>query len=232
MKVRRVWLTGIVAIAFATGAGSAAPVQSDNTIIIKRASGVTSGVAWDITLPPGKQDHIQDQVWLVVDGKSEGLGGDDMPPSDYLKNSHKPLRLYANITDDLDGEVKDILKAQGLPVKADVTTYRIHYGVFSPAMYSLTETLHFRNSAYLLEFQNDWLPQTARYKVGERITLLDAIALDSSQLPVTKALDVTNFLHQRIKPGVSPDLAHHIMIQVQFLPVGPNGDMITKSETK
>ena len=77
--------------------------------------------------------RVQDQAWLVVDGHSQGIAGDDIPPTEWKK----PLKFYANINNSLDGEVKDILEAQGVPVKKNVTVYRVSLGVGHPDEYTL-----------------------------------------------------------------------------------------------
>ena len=224
-------LAALVGLVLVQGAErpSAAPLPAQDqeaVISVRRGMSAGSGAEWDITLPKGTPGRIQDQVWLVIDGQSEGIGGCDIPPLDFPGAGRKPLRVYAGISNDLDGQVKDIMKAQGLPVKSDMTVYHISYGVGTPAQCTLPKGLHFRHSANALLWENWRLPATSHHSIGDRITLMDAVALDSAALG-PKAFDLRN-VWGRVKPDLPTDLAHHIEIQVQFLRVGPDGKLITK----
>lgn len=190
----------------------AAPTQSANEIIVTRKP--TTGVQWEITLPKGAAGHLQDQAWLVVDGQAEGLAGYDIASS----AAKQPLTLYVNINSQLDGEVKDILKAQGFPVKQDMTVYRVSYGVNRADEYTLPTTLHFRHVSNAIAYNNDGIPDTARYKIGERIPLFSAVAWDSE----TSALKIFDS-SRRAYPNLPRDLVHRITIEVQFLPMTPDG---------
>ncbi len=201
---------------------AAAPPLDGKTIIVTRVSGPpngppTSGTTWDVTLPPGR---FTDQAWLVVDGHSQGLAGYDVDPNDH----HKPARFLVNINNDLDGQVKDILKAQGLPVKRGVTVYRVTYAVNVPSEYSEPLVLHFRHEAVGIDFNNTYFPEIARYKIGNRITLFDAVMWDS-KADFMKTFDLKDPRH-RPRPGLPVDLVHHVMVQVQFLRVRPDDKVI------
>ena len=200
----------------------AAPDGKD--IIVTRDWGppsgpVTSGTTWNVTLPPGR---LTDQAWLVVDGHSQGLAGYDIDPNGL----HKPARFYVDLNGDLDGQVKDILKAQGFPVKPGVTVYRVSYAVNVPSEYHEPFTLHFRHECRVVGFNNTYFPETARYKIGDRITLFDAVMWDTSASAM-RIFDTKDPLH-RPRPGLPVDLVHHVMVQVQFLRVGPDDNVIQR----
>lgn len=197
---------------------SAAPT-GDNSIVVTTAPGNALGPAWNAALPKDIAGHVQDQVWLVIDGHSEGIGGGDFGTGHHPKS----LKFYTSMSNHLDGEVKDILKAQAFPVKQNVPVYRISYGADHPGEYSLSRALHFRHSAAALIFNNDWIPAQSLYKIGDRITLLSAVALDSG----TSAMKVFDPMH-RAYPGLPRDLVHRIAIEVQFLPATPDGTIIPR----
>ncbi len=69
-----------------------------------------------------------DQEWLVIDGQSGGFGGGFLPPD----AADKPLKLYANASDELDDLIKDTLKAQGFPVKQGVGVYSRSILMYTP----------------------------------------------------------------------------------------------------
>lgn len=198
----------------------AAPAPDAHTIHIARDWSATTGVKWDIALPTEAAGHLQDQAWLVVDGHSEGLVGGDIPPADV----NKPLSLYANISDNLDGAIKDILRAQGFPVKEGVTVYRITYGVDRPDEGTLPQTLRFRHAANNLMFNNAFLPATVDCRIGDRVTIFDAVMLDSDMKPAQ--IFNSESLKHKFPPGLPTDLVHHVQIQVQFLSTTPDGKII------
>ncbi len=161
----------------------------------------------DITLSPVIISTVQDQVWPVIDGKSEGFGGGDYISDD----SEKPLHLVVSVSDDLDKQVKDIFKAQGILFKSSVTTYHIVCGLNAPNNFSVSKSLIFRHESNILS--NASLPLTATYKVGEKITVYEGVALDSGMTTsgiLGKSTETQNQLPH--------DLLHRITIQVQFVP--------------
>ncbi len=168
----------------------------------------------DISLSSAVAKATQDQVWLVIDGKSEGFGGGDYFPDDAAK----PLHISANVSNDLDGQVKDILKAQGLPVKPGIITFHLSYGINRPVAVSVSRTLHFRHGSDSLLYAP--LPGTATYKAGDKITLIDAVMLDSS-ITMQEALGPHNDIFSGRFAHKPNDLLHRITIQVQFVPKTP-----------
>ena len=199
----------LLAAALAAPSGFAGAPPNAGEITVSRATD-PAGTAWDVTLPPGIAKTLQDQMWLVVDGKSEGFGGGDFLGDDTAK----PLRVYVGVSDERDTEVKDILKAQGFPVKPDVTVYRVTYGLNRPTALNRPLTLHFRHAASLTAFSP---LSEAHYKPGDKITLFDAVMLDSSvkMSDVLKEGDLFSPHYKRL-PN---DQVHRVTIQVQFLPV-------------
>ena len=161
----------------------------------------------EITLPPDKAKTLTDQLFLVIDGKSEGFGGDF-----YLSEmASKPVHYTASVGNDLDDQVKDILKAQGVPVKLNVTTYRIACGVNVPNNISMSRSLTFRHASNVLAYTH--YPAHAIYKIGDKIPLFEAVALDSGISP-----SGTLFQSAEKQDQVPHDLLHRITIQVQFVP--------------
>jgi hypothetical protein len=197
------------------------------------------GDGCDIILPPDTAKTVTDKIWLVIDGKSEGFGGGSYNSAVFSM----PLRYTASVSSDMDTQVKDILKAQGLPVKSNVTTYRMSgginiavggYGVpggvgggmnisnyvaptYIPSGLTTSQTLRFRHEAYALI--NTQPISTATYKIGDKIPIFDALALDSSitmhDVLGTNSIESGKFAH------LSNDLLHRITIQVQFVPKTP-----------
>ncbi len=168
------------------------------------------GKCFNITLPVNAAKALTDQVYLVIDGNSEGFGGGFYFPDDALK----PLHYTASVSSDLDGQVKDILKAQGIPVKGNATTYHIICGVNIPNSVSVSKSLSFRHESNLISYTQ--FPSHAVYKIGDKIPLFEAVALDSSVTTsgiLGKSVDTQNHLPH--------DLLHRITIQVQFVPKTP-----------
>lgn len=165
----------------------------------------------DITLSPEVAKTVTDQTWLVVDGKSEGFGGADYFPDDAAK----PLHFVVSVSNDLDSQVKGILKAQGFPIKPGIITYQLSYGVNRPVAVSFPQTLHFRHGSNILTYTS--LLGTATYKVGDKITLIDAVMPDSS-ITMQEALGPHNDITSGKFAALPHDLLHRITIQVQFVP--------------
>jgi len=151
---------------------------------------------------PGVRDH------------SGPRGGDPL-----LRNAPQSLWYYVPVDSDLDGQIKGILKAQEVPVKQNLTTYHVIYGVNRSIALSLSKTLHFRHAASLPAFIP--LPFTATYKAGDKSTLFDAVALDSS-MTMRDALGPNNTYSGKFA-RLPNDLVHRITMQVQFLP-NPNAE--------
>ena len=164
----------------------------------------------DITLPKAAARTLTDQLYLVIDGNSEGLGGGFYFPDAALK----PLHYTSSVSNDLDGQVKDILKAQGVLVKDNVTTYRITCGVNVPSSIGDSQSLIFRHESNLISYTQ--FSSHAIYKVGDKISLFEAVALDSSM--VTSGILGESVEKQNQLPH---DLLHRITIQVQFVPKTP-----------
>ncbi len=199
------FLLGLTLLTFPAISAMAQTQNSTAAITVTRV-----GDGCDIRLSPEVAKTVQDQVWVVVDGTAEGAGGYDFAREDAAK----PLHYKANVNDDLDGQVKDILKAQGLPVKADITTYRITYAVNVPSEYSISHSLHFRTESGALGYTQ--FPTRMTYKVGERIPIFEAVAVDASVVIsgiLGKSAEKQNQLPH--------DLLHRITIQVQFVPKTP-----------
>ena len=194
----------------ALGGLAAPPVtpQAADEILVTRVPDVPSGGAWDVTLPPGASGTLMDQEWLVVDGKSEGYGGGYISPA-----AGKPFKLYANANDEMDGLVKDTLKAQGFPVKQGVSVYHITFGFNTPVSVSSSKTLRLRHFAN--RHMYTMIPSEKHYKVGDKIPLYEVVAIDTA-VPFNKTFDPKDTT-LRTYARMPNDLAHRITIQIQFL---------------
>ena len=179
--------------------------DSSGTITVTRTA---DGKGFNITLPSSRINTVTDRFWLTIDGSTQEFGGDFYTPEFYPK---MPLRYIGSVSSDLDGQVKDILKAQGLPVKENVTTYQIMCGVNSPNSISVSKSLSFRHVSNLISYPP--LPFHAVYKIGDKITLFEAVALDSSA--TTSGILGKSVEKQNQAPH---DLLHRITLQVQFVP--------------
>ncbi len=179
---------------------SQAPAFSGSITVTRTADGC------DITLSPDKAKMLTDQIWLVVDGKSEGFGG-----GYYNSFEEKPVHYTGHVSSELDGNVKDILKAQGFLTKENIVTYQVSFGVNEPESGYVSKTLHFRKGSNILAFTH--YPASAVYKAGDKIPIFEAVAIDSSQ-------DTAGILGKSAeKQNQLPhDLLHRITIQVQFVP--------------
>ena len=127
-----------------------------------------------------------------------------------------PLHYNADVSSDLDGQVKDIFKAQGISVKTNLTTYHVTCGVNAPVSISRSLTLRFRHDSYALI--NKQFPSTATYKIGDKVPIYDALALDSS-ITMHDVLGKNDIESGKFAP-LPNDLLHRITIQVQFVPKG------------
>ncbi len=161
----------------------------------------------DITLPKDTAQALTDQVFIVIDGKLENLGSGLYFPDAVSQ----PLHYTASVSSDLDGQVKDILKAQGVSIKDNVTTYHVICGVNIPNSVSISKSLRFRNESNLVSYTQ--FPSHAVYKIGDKIPLFEAVTLDSS-------VEASGILGKSAeKQNQLPhDLLHRITIQVQFVP--------------
>ena len=191
---------------------NAAYAQTQGPAMVITVARNTDGTGWNITLPPDAAKTLTDQLWLVIDGKSEGFGGGNYDSEAGVFKM--PLRYTADVSSDLDGQVKDILKAQGFPVKANTTTYHLSEGLNGDTNFSGSQTLHFRHDSYALI--NTQLPFTATYKIGDKIPIYDVLALDSSitmhDVLGKNDIEAGKFAH------LPHGLLHRITIQVQFVP--------------
>ena len=189
-----------------TDADSSQAPNSAATITVTRTSN-----GCDITLPKAAANALTDQVYLVIDGNSEGFGGGFYFPDAALK----PLHYTASVSNDLDNQVKDILKAQGVPVKDNVTTYHIICGINIPNSVSVSKSLTFRHESNVIGYTQ--YPTHTNYKIGDKIPLFEAVALDSS-------VETSGILGKSAeKQNQLPhDLLHRITIQVQFVPKTPS----------
>ncbi len=196
-----------------------APVFAAPDISVARTP---NEAGWDITLSPAIADKVMDRMWLVVDGKSKMINYGDF----YAAEARKTLHYQAKADSSLDGDVKQILAAQGLATKPDVTTYFFSYSLNGSNRLSGAETLHFAKMQASQAYTQP--PSIATYKVGDRITLYGVIAMN----------DGTTLADLGLPPGVSvydapspndtfsdsPDASasegkvHRIYIQVQFVP--------------
>ncbi len=209
----------------ATAVLAQTPSPSATITVTRRADGTGSTTGWDINLPPDMEKTATDQITLVIDGKNYGLGGFYIPGLTAL-----PLHYVASASSDLDGQVKDILKAQGIPIKVNTITYRITAGIIVPviggsgtpatvpATAEDSETLRFRHGCNMFAYVQ--LPSKATYKAGDKITLFDAVALDSS-ITMQQALGPHNDIFSGKFVPLPNDLLHRITIQVQFVPKTP-----------
>ena len=161
----------------------------------------------DIALPQNAAQALTDQVFLVIDGNSESFGGGLYFPD----AASKPLHYTASVSNDLDNQVKEILKAQGIPVKDNVTTYHVICGVNIPNSVSVSKSLTFRHEANVLGYTQ--YPTHANYKIGDKIPLFEAVALDTSV--ATSGILGKSTEKQNQLPH---DQLHRITIQVQFVP--------------
>lgn len=199
------FLLGLALLSVLATAALAQTPQSSAAITMTRTQ-----YGCDITLPKNSAKTLTDQLYLVIDGKSEGFGGDFYSPD----MASKPLHYTATVSNDLDDQVKSILKAQGVPIKDNVSTYHIVCGVNVPSNFSSSQSLTFRHEAAVLGY--DEYPTHASYKIGDKITLVDAVALDSSV--ATSGILGKSVEKQNEMPR---DLLHRITIQVQFVPKTP-----------
>ncbi len=201
------------------------PSPSATITVTRRADGTGSTTGWDINLPPDMEKTVTDQITLVIDGKNYGLGGFYVPGLTAL-----PMHYVAGASSDLDGQVKDILKAQGVPIKVNTITYRVTAGIIVPviggsgtpatvpATMEDSETLHFRHGCNMFVYVQ--LPSKATYKAGDKITLFDAVALDSN-ITMQQALGPHNDIFSGKFAPLPNDLLHRITIQVQFVSKTP-----------
>ncbi len=198
-------LLGLTLLMAPATAALAQTTKPPATITVNRTA---DGKGWHITLPPSVINTVTDQYWLTIDGKAEGFGGDYYNPDFFPK---MPLRYAGNVSNNLDGQVKDILEAQGLPTKANVTTYHITCGINSPDSVSISKSLSFRHESNLINYTQ--FSSHASYRVGDKIPIFEAVALDSSV--VTSGILGKSVEKQNQLPH---DLLHRITIQVQFVP--------------
>lgn len=199
-------LLGLVLLSVPVTGASAQTASPSAPIVVTRTID-----GCNITLSPEVAKAVTDQTWLVIDGKSESFGGGDC----FTDDAAKPLHFVANISDDLDGQVKDILKAQGLPTKLDIITYHLSYGMNRSVAGSISQTLHFRHGSNILTYTP--LLGTTTHKVGDKITLIDAVMPDSS-ITMQQALGPHNDIFSGKFAPLPNDLLHRITIQVQFVP--------------
>lgn len=173
---------------------------------------------YDITLPPSDAKMVVDRMYLVIDGKSEDLVSYYNPDA---RRQTKSIHYLATASSDMDRQVKDILMAQELPTKPDVTIYHIAAGIgvpvsgggYFPEVATLSKTLHFAHasgsSANVLVLANNRF----YYNVGDKIPIFDEVVLDSEAPhlgPFSDNLDK----YDQLPRG----LEHRITIQVQFVP--------------
>lgn len=212
----------LLGLALLSVPATAALAQAQSLTAVITATRTSDGC--DITLPPSGMKTVVDRMYLVIDGKSEDLVGYD---SLNALPQTKPIHYLASASSDTDSQIKDVLTAQGLPIKPDVTTYHVAAGISLPtsngsdfpAVETLSRTLHFtRASGSAVDV--DVSAHKTLYKVGDKIPIFDEVVLDSD-ITLKDALGPDNIVSSGKFLALPPGQMHWITIQVQFVPKTP-----------
>lgn len=179
----------------------AARSASSSQHILIKAVADTGNPDWttlEITMPSGAGPLRLEQEIIVDEVNQRGAC---FTP---ITGDGTPRRYQFRIGDDFDRRTKEILKAQGLPVKAQNTTFNID--TRSPWGGTLdVRTLRFatsRGSGIVLGY-----PRYRAYKLGEPIVLYDTTFYDSSMKTYPQSLyDPREFFG---------DKAHRLAFQIR-----------------
>lgn len=226
MKLGRDWavplLVGLALVGFyalrpsktrpvKTAAPAPAPVAPASTGLISvRPVATPAEAGWseyDVVLPSGKWEC---RTSVLVDGRG---GYASIAP---VAGGPQPSRLRFRLGTDLDSDVKAILKAQGLPVKENVMTYKAEFGLGGSGM-SFSRSVTFARGAPGGTLSRVGPTQT-EFQPGDRITLLDTVYADE-QFPIPSypgPLDYPN--DSTFAAHFPPNRVHRITGQVLFVP--------------
>jgi hypothetical protein len=180
---------------------------------------------FEITLPPTSPPLDMHVVWLI-DGKGTDLRYEEP------KAWSQPIPLKFRLDSDDDFRVKAILKAQGLPVKEQIVTYR--FSIDALDTLSFYESLKFAHDSGAGSWSGYNDSQAA--KIGDKIILSDEALADSKFVGNSR-----DWQDHWQEPGYvakfPPGQLHRMTIYVQFRPhtgpvlTAPRGSGTTIQET-
>lgn len=195
--------------------GSPAAAQTSSLAIVQVKSlpnsGQNDGDLWhhyEITVPvtgPPLDMHIA----FLVDGKTEDT---------VFRNPRwpQPVPFKYRLDHDDDSRVKDILKAQGLPVKQDLVTYK--FATEAGNEISFSQTIQFKGG---LGGPQEWLAHndTLGAAVGEKIILEDTITAGRDfKEDFGKIRDSDLRMLPEYAPKTPPGMVHHLVVYMLFKP--------------
>ena len=196
---------------------AAAQTPGTQFIVVQKAPHIGDDDLWNryqITVPQTNPPLDMHTV-LLIDGK--GINVSEQKPDAWAQSATFKYRLD---TDD-DDRVKNILVAQGLPVKKNLVTYRFTVaGSFGSI--STNRTIRFQHGGPGEQTSLSG-GESVTGAIGQKIVLENSMLADSD---FSGSLDRLFTLEQQEQPEFAPEtprgLVHHVVVYVVFQPhVGP-----------
>jgi len=164
---------------------------------------------FEITVPPSNPP-LDMHVAFLVDGKGEEVI--DEEPHAWPQ----PILFKYRLDSDDDSRVKDILEAQGLPVKKNLVTYKFAAGTNGQAGFN--KTIRFQHGPGG-NGESTSGPDNRDYAIGKKIVLDSRIISDSTfRGNFEKGLTYDQWTQPGYAPKTPPGLVHHLSVYVMFTP--------------
>lgn len=162
-------------------------------------------MSWDVVIP-SSLCPLRCDADVYVDGVNR-RGGSVTP----LMVRNKPQRVRVRISDDDDTRVKDILKAQGLPIKPHVYGYAVDVDMFGVGTHR-SQPWRFKTGRGGMQASTGG---QGTYTVGQNIMLCDLTYFDQS---IRGYPDQIYDNDPSWAPHFAPDTAHRLTVKLRFVP--------------
>jgi len=180
---------------------------------------------YEITVP-STNPPLDMHVAFLVDGKGEETVA--MRPDTWPQP--QPFKYRLNHDD--DSRVKDILEAQGLPVKENLITYTCAFEAGNGI--SFNKTIRFRHEmgGPQMGGPQEWLGnnETVSAPAGQKIILQNDVVSDRSfKGGLDKIITPEQQMEPKYAPKTPPGMVHHLVVYVMFTP--HHGAAVTEGRT-
>ncbi len=199
------------------GDRAAAQTPSKTTIIVKPLPHTKEYEEdpwhrFEITVPP-TIPPLDMHVAFLVDGK--GQDNVTMEPHSW----DQPLPFKYRLDSDGDGRVKDILEAQGFPVKRNLVTYRFASGSYGWVGFSKTIRFQHSPGGALESSSGTSSDGKVTAMVGQKIFLENRLLSDTDfQGNLSSLRTPEEYDQPEYAPKTAPGLVHHLSVYLMFMP--------------
>jgi hypothetical protein len=200
-------------LASVIGSPAAAQAPDANVISVKSVPNMsTTDDLWqhfEVTVPP-TNPPLDMHITFLVDGHGEETV--DMSPT----ARSQPLPFKYRMDHDDDSRVKDILEAQGLPVKKNLVTYTCAFEAGNGISFSKTIRFRHEMGGPQEELGSN---ETVSASVGQKIILQNDVVADQGFTgDLSKIMTTEQQLQPEYAPKTLPGMVHHLVVYVLFTP--------------